>query len=115
MAVYEDGRVWNVKQGCWYKLGKDQDGYLVRGTHKVHRLVLLAFVGPARSKSHVCRHLDGNPANNTLSNLAWGTQQQNWDDRRRHGTDLVGRKHSPATLRKMSAARCAYWNRHADH
>lgn len=56
-------------------------------SHKryVHRLVLEAFRGPA-GPDEECRHLDGNPANNRLDNLAWGTAQQNTDDKRRHGT-----------------------------
>jgi hypothetical protein len=33
-----------------------------------------------------CRHLDGNRLNNHLSNLCWGTHQENIDDQIRHGT-----------------------------
>jgi hypothetical protein len=51
---------------------------------RVHRLVLEAFVGPC-PPGHECRHLDGNPANNQLSNVVWGTPAQNAADRRRHG------------------------------
>lgn len=61
--------------------------HLGRQTHYVHRLVLLAFVGaPANStqRSEV-RHLDGNPANNNISNLLWGTVKENRADRRRLG------------------------------
>jgi DNA-binding CsgD family transcriptional regulator len=34
----------------------------------------------------VCRHLDGNPANNHISNLGWGTNSENTQDRLEHGT-----------------------------
>lgn len=51
----------------------------------VHRLVLETFGRRARDGEE-CRHLDGNPANNHLSNLAWGTRQENSDDKGRHGT-----------------------------
>lgn len=51
----------------------------------IHRAVLEAFVGPC-PEGYECRHLDGNPANNHLSNLAWGTPSENMQDRRRHGT-----------------------------
>ena len=51
----------------------------------VHSLVLLAFVGP-RPDGMVCRHLDGNKHNNHISNLSWGTAQQNSDDMVLHGT-----------------------------
>jgi hypothetical protein len=53
---------------------------------RVHGLVLLAFVGP-RPDGLVTRHLDGDPANNHLSNLAYGTYSENQRDKRRHGTD----------------------------
>lgn len=41
------------------------------GPHLVHRLVLAAFVGPCPDGMEV-RHLDGDPANNSLGNLAYG-------------------------------------------
>ncbi|WP_082946294.1 NUMOD4 motif-containing HNH endonuclease [Mycobacterium sp. E1747] len=51
----------------------------------VHRLVLEAFVEPFR-KGMECRHLDGDPTNNRLENLRWGTQSENNLDRVKHGT-----------------------------
>lgn len=45
----------------------------------VYKLVLAAFVGP-RCPGMVCRHLDGNRENNTLGNLAYGTQHDNQMD-----------------------------------
>jgi hypothetical protein len=56
---------------------------------KVHLLVLEAFVGP-RPSGMVGRHLDGNFRNNALSNLAYGTPQDNMDDRERHGNTVRG-------------------------
>jgi hypothetical protein len=55
----------------------------------VHRLVALAFIGQPSPRNHA-RHLDGNPANNTLGNLAWGTPKQNKADSRGHGTLAKG-------------------------
>jgi HNH endonuclease/NUMOD4 motif len=55
----------------------------VKKKFKVHRLVLTTFRG-ARPEGKECRHLDGNPSNNSLSNLEWGTPQENQDDRRKH-------------------------------
>lgn len=52
----------------------------------VHLLVLGAFVHPRRD-GMLCRHLDGNPANNRLENLTWGTPLENRADIRRHGHD----------------------------
>jgi hypothetical protein len=56
-----------------------------RATCTVHRLVLEAFVGP-RPRGMECRHLDGDPANNHLGNLVWGTKIENETDKVRHGT-----------------------------
>lgn len=61
----------------------------------VHVLVLLAFKGP-RPDGHETRHLNGRRDDNRLSNLAWGTHQENEADRRRHGTVLVGELHGQA-------------------
>lgn len=58
-------------------------------TTKVHLLVLTAFVGP-RPAGQIGRHLDGNFRNNALSNLAYGTPQDNMDDRERHGNTARG-------------------------
>lgn len=50
----------------------------------VHRIVLSTFNRLPKEKEQ-CRHLDGNPLNNHIANLKWGTQSDNWDDRKRHG------------------------------
>lgn len=63
--------------------------------HPVHKLVLAAFVGP-REEGMECRHLDGNPKNNYVANLAYGTASQNTLDQVRHGTHyLASRKRCP--------------------
>lgn len=63
----------------------------------VHRLVLLAWIGPC-PKGQQARHLDGNRLNNHLSNLAWGTPKENQADRIRHGTACFGAKNPTAKL-----------------
>lgn len=50
----------------------------------VHRLVLALFVAPCPPNHEGC-HGDGDPSNNTLSNLRWGTKVENRADRARHG------------------------------
>lgn len=65
-------------------------------THHVHRLVLSTFNGPAPEGMQV-RHLNGDRSDITLGNLAWGTQLQNMQDQRRHGTHKNSVKtHCPA-------------------
>jgi hypothetical protein len=65
-------------------------------TEEVHRLVARAFLGEP-PEGHEVRHLDGNPWNCTLENLAYGTRGENMRDKRRHGTDHNAIKtHCPA-------------------
>lgn len=64
----------------------------------VHHLVLEAF-GHPRPEGLQCRHLDGNPSNNRLDNLRWGTHEENVDDRWRHGTMPVPHKALNTQLR----------------
>jgi hypothetical protein len=45
-----------------------------------------------------CRHLDGDPANNALTNLAWGTRAENMHDKIRHGTERHGEEKANARL-----------------
>ncbi len=63
----------------------------------VHRLILEAFVGTCPEGLVAC-HGDGNPANNSISNLRWDTPESNWEDRKRHGRDMEGIKQSQAKL-----------------
>lgn len=56
----------------------------------VHKLVLLAFVGPCPPGME-CRHFpDPDPTNNTLSNLQWGTRKQNAEDSVAQGIQVRG-------------------------
>lgn len=52
--------------------------------YAVHTLVTEAFLGP-RPEGQVVRHLDGNPRNCTIENLAYGTPSENAYDTVRHG------------------------------
>lgn len=57
----------------------------------VHRLVLLAFEGPCPEGQQV-RHLDGDPTNNSLANLKYGTPKENSEDTIRHGRTRNGKE-----------------------
>jgi len=63
----------------------------------IHRLVLQAFVGPC-PEGMECRHLDGNPRNNKLTNLKWGTRQENESDKVAHGTGNQGERNGMSKI-----------------
>jgi len=112
-AVTRDGRVWSKSQidacgrhrgGCWLSLTPNKRGYIFTrlggkcNPQPIHRLVLETFVGP-RPVGMECRHMNGNPANNNLNNLCWGTRKENQQDRKRHGTASTGMNHP---MRKLN-------------
>lgn len=66
-------------------------------TRAVHVLVLLAFRGP-RPLGKMARHLDDDRDNNALSNLAWGTIDDNAKDAIRNGRIGRGEQASQAKL-----------------
>jgi hypothetical protein len=59
---------------------------------------MFAFIGPPPTTKHEVRHLDGNPGNNALSNLCWGTHTENMQDKSLHGTELFGEAKHDARL-----------------
>ena len=73
------------------KLSRNRHGYMVvkfydRGpVLYVHHLVLTAFDGPRPAGMTHIRHLNGNPADNRLTNLAYGTPSENGRDMVAHG------------------------------
>jgi len=87
----------------------DKDGYLRvtlamgrgAGAQRIHRgihqVVCAAFHGQQLGME--ARHLDGDLLNNTPDNLAWGTRQENSDDRILHGTVPKGETHGCARLK----------------
>jgi len=63
----------------------------------VHRLVLEAFIGPCPDGQEV-RHLDGNPINNIINNLKYGTSKENSQDSIKHDTSIYGERSHNAIL-----------------
>lgn len=53
-------------------------------TTSVHRLVALAFIGPCPEGMEVL-HINGEPDDNRLENLRYGTRAENVADTIRHG------------------------------
>lgn len=73
---------------------QDKDGRKV--VRQVHILVARAFLGPARGRKVL--HKNGKRNVPKLSNLEYGSHQQNMDDKYRHGTHGMGEKNSQAIL-----------------
>lgn len=77
-------------KGRLLKPGLARTGHLLtplgRRTHGqlVHRLVAVAFIGPCPDGQEV-RHLNGDPADNRVENLAYGTRRRNNMDVVLHG------------------------------
>lgn len=88
--------VGGYKRSSFYNLGR-VEGVIV------HRIVCLTFHGPAPAPGMHVRHIDGNPANNAASNLAWGTVAENAADRRKHGTQRIGGRHQFAIFTDQQA------------
>jgi len=89
--VSTSGAVFNSKM-VLKKLSTRYDGYLVtsvggRGIpiRRVHHLVLETFVGPCPEGMET-RHLNGDPSDNRLENLAWGSREDQISDQKKHGT-----------------------------
>lgn len=62
----------------------------------LHRLLAITYISNPENKPHI-NHIDGNPSNNSLSNLEWVTPSENM----KHSFDVLGRK--PTWLGKKGA------------
>jgi hypothetical protein len=105
-SVSNEGDVFG-QRGQLLKPSRMRGGYLkfspyVNGKHhhmSVHRAVLLAFAGDPPDDKRICAcHKDGNPANNRLENLYWGSYEDNWEDRKAHGNGGFGPQNGRAKL-----------------
>lgn len=77
-------RYWLCKEGA--------EGYIF-----AHRAVALAFHPIDGSEDLVVRHLDHDPANNVVENLAWGTHKENAYDSMRDGRLKGNNQHADKT------------------
>ena len=108
-SVSNDGRIFSMKSGELTEMNPYKNGkgyFTVKLGHGdglysrkyPHRLILEAFNGPAPEGKNIARHLNGNPADNRIENLAWGSVQDNSNDMIAHGNSTLGEKNSNAKL-----------------
>lgn len=114
--IGDDGSVWTQREkiGMKWRIGeewklmkqcRDSHGYPLVSLmndgkaflFNVHTVVLISFVGP-RPEGHDCCHRDGNPLNNNLDNLYWGSRKENMRDRALHGKTARGEKTGNSVL-----------------
>ena len=65
--------------------------------YSVHTLVLLAFNGE-KPAGHECCHINGDPADNRVGNLRWGTSRENAEDQISHGKMVRGSDNGKSKL-----------------
>ena len=84
-------RKYNISKDGYKRINLTHGG----GTLRLHREVLKAFNRLPKTEE-ICRHLDGNPCNNHIFNLKWGTHKENSQDCLKHNKNpfqhLVGEK-----------------------
>lgn len=81
----------------WIKSDLGQKHYV-----PIHKIVLLAFVGP-RPPNHHAAHKDGDTKNNRLSNLEWKLPTENEADKKKHGTAPRGGHFPPSHPKRVKA------------
>ena len=90
------GRVKSLPKKCGRTISKelilspaiDRKGYLfvnitkdgVPKNRSIHRLIAIAFISNPENKPQI-DHADGNPLNNSFSNLIWSTQKENLNNK----------------------------------
>ncbi len=110
-AITRNGRVFSkATSRDWRELRPGKSGsrrqYLtvvLKGGIRwdIHRLIAHVFIGECPS-GELVRHLDGNPSNNVVENLAYGTHKQNMSDAIIHGTTCRGARNARSILDEPS-------------
>ena len=102
----EDGRIRQAETLHLMRFCKAPEGHFYlalcgpdKKRHKVwvQRIILATFCRHPRGRE-VARHLDGNPANNKISNLAWGSTKKNMKDKQDHGRAIGSKLRLSAML-----------------
>ena len=102
------------RKSCWVKVterilkpGRETQGHVFvvlsregeQKMHRIHHLVLAAFVCPRPKGKECCHYPDKTPDNNRLENLRWDTHSENALDTARYQGNR--RKHNKETVRKI--------------
>ena len=107
IRVSDDGQVWSDAKR------RMLDGTINNTGHRAFcigpprisltagAMMLMAFIGP-RPDGMECCHNDGNPRNDKLDNLRWGTRKDNIADAIRHGTHSCLRRGEDHNGSKLS-------------
>lgn len=119
-SIDKQGRVWSHTSSQYMKSQKDKDGYRVvslvgrggkRKSLKVHRLLAQTFIPNPENKPCV-NHIDGDKANNTLSNLEWCTVQENvqhaYDEGLQEG--IKGERNANSKLTEIDVLFIRHWH-----
>lgn len=118
-AVYNTGKIWTIKNNKFLKPDTNNKGYkfvrLGKDEKKfyVHRLVLQSFIGDAKSGQE-CRHRDGNPSNNRLDNLKWGSAKKNASDKHLHKTAGVGETNHQSVIPDLLLSHLLFAAKHSN-
>lgn len=111
--VFDSGKVWSrmrrifLKPQPRYSIGHSRKqtsprhNYLFVNLHgrkfQLHRLLALLFIANPYDKPFVC-HKDNNVLNNSISNLYWGTHEENEHDKIANDTILHGSRNGFSKL-----------------
>ena len=93
--VNKNGTIRNFLTKQIKKSRENKQGYLtislvndlvINGIYKVnvvrvHKIVILNYIGEAPSNKHTIDHINGNKIDNTLNNLRWATSTQQANNR----------------------------------
>jgi hypothetical protein len=116
--VGDDGSVWSQRKkgvqksgiltGTWIRMKTSpaRGGYPRVGLRKNRKqylvtipvLVALAFLGPKPKGKDLVAHENGNPLDNSPTNLRYKTYRENSEDRERHGRTARGERQGKAKL-----------------
>jgi hypothetical protein len=93
-AIDAFGSVFNKEKGAKATLARLPGGYIrvqlytsdkrTASPIRVHKCMLLSWVGPPPSPLHTPDHIDGDPSNNALENLRWASKAEQRANQKAH-------------------------------